>query len=533
MNVVRATRPDPAPGRAVPTLASPAEGGTAAAEGDAGSWMNSMYDTMPIHPGLEALADGFSMLDPQGRVVYWNATAARLLGVPRDRALGRAVSDVVPALAADPAAARLRAALEQGEVAEFPLPPAPGTAAPRLTLRADPLAGGGLALHFRPAPEQEAPGPHHAHLLESIRDGLLAVDADGRIDYANPVARRVLRLSGTEPERPCIWDLIPDHWFEIRALLRAALNDAQPRHLRRVAPEGIDAGKRVFDVWLRPLPGGGLSLLFRDVSHGLQRERDLARYAAEADEANRAKSRFFAAVSHELRTPLNAIVGYTHLLSTDTYGAMPAGAMRAASRASVCAEHLAQLIDDLLLLTTAEIDRLPVASSPITLATFLPSALEPVRQQAEAKGLRFGIKIDADVPVLETDPDRFRQLLNALLSNAVKFTQRGEILVVASGVGVNGSDAALQPGAPAALAEGICIRVRDTGPGIPYEAQARIFEAFEQLGDTARSDSLRRGPGLGLTVARHLARLLKGSLTLEQTGHQGSEFRLDLPLRVE
>src|SRR5690606_14860548 len=125
-----------------------------------------------------------------------------------------------------------------------------------------------------------------------------------------------------------------------------------------------------------------ISIMFEDVSERVKRERELARLLVQANEANEAKSRFFAAISHELRTPLNAIVGYTHLLNTDTYGDVPEAARRAAERAGVCAEHLARLVDDVLLLTTAEIGKLPVIPEEISLPEFLPAVLEPHRHQA-------------------------------------------------------------------------------------------------------------------------------------------------------
>jgi len=207
-----------------------------------------------------------------------------------------------------------------------------------------------------------------------------------------------------------------------------------------------------FQAYFDPLAGGGISLLFQDVTERQEREVELARLASEAEEASRAKSRFFAAVSHELRTPLHAIVGYTHLLSTDSYGDIPAPASRAAERASVCAEHLARLIDDVLLLTTAEIDQLPMYPASIRLPAYAAEVLEPLRRQAEAKGLRFELDTPADLPAMLVDPERLRQVLWALVTNAIKFTPRGHVRVQARADGA-----------------GVEIRVEDSGPGIAEE----------------------------------------------------------------
>ena len=143
-------------------------------------------------------------------------------------------------------------------------------------------------------------------------------------------------------------------------------------------------------------------------------------------------------MGHELRTPLNAIVGYTHLLATQTYGDVPAGAARASERACVCAEHLAHLVDDVLLLTTVEIDRLPIFQSPVVLEGFLPGALQHQAQQAEAKRLDFRLEVADGLPEVETDPERLRQVVTAVVSNAIKFTPRGSVQVRAGGAGGGG-----------------------------------------------------------------------------------------------
>jgi signal transduction histidine kinase len=280
-----------------------------------------------------------------------------------------------------------------------------------------------------------------------------------------------------------------------------------------VRPEAEWLRGRCFDLSVDPLAGGGISLLFQDVTERQERELELARLASEAEEASRAKSRFFAAVSHELRTPLHAIVGYTHLLSTDSYGDIPAPASRAAERASVCAEHLARLIDDVLLLTTAEIDRLPMYPASIRLAEYAAEVLEPLRRQAEAKGLRFELDVPAELPPMLVDPERLRQVLYRLVTNAIKFTPRGRVRVAAREEG-----------------GGVELRVEDSGPGIAEADRARIFEVFEQVCDDARTDSMNRGTGLGLTIARSLAERLGGSLRLEQPEAGGSAFVVWLPL---
>jgi PAS domain S-box-containing protein len=479
-------------------------------------------DAQPLHPGLEALDDAFCMLDPGWRVSYWNRSAEQMFALGRAAALGRTLWELIPHLRGSVSWDALHRVRREGTALRFlDLRPAAGPAG-FLSIYASPAADGSLAVQFRDATEEVRRAEQFSALLESIRDGFVAVDAEWRIVYINAVGESLLRFARDRAIGMPLWSLLPRGPAEIGEALRATMADGIRRHLREVRPEGRVFRGRVYDLWVYPLVGGGLSVLFEDVSERVQREKELARLATEAQEANRAKSRFFAAISHELRTPLNAIVGYTHLLNTQTYGPMPNGALRAADRAGVCAEHLSRLVDDVLLLTTVEIGKLTVFPGEVLLQEYLPSIVEPFRHQAEAKGLRFVLDLPDDLPPIETDSQRLRQMLVGLLSNAVKFTSRGEV----------GLRAALQPaGGPLAADAELEIRVHDCGPGIGQEDRERIFGPFEQLGDPARTDSMNRGSGLGLTIARQLAGLLRGDLHLAETSERGSVFRVRLPLR--
>jgi PAS domain S-box-containing protein len=482
----------------------------------------------PHHPGLEALDDGFCMVDAEWRITYWNAAAERYLGLRRNRVGGRALWEVLPAWRDGEAWVHLHAVSQEG-VARRYHERLPGRR--MLSVHAAPLDRGGLVIHFRDATEEVRRAGQYTALLESIRDGFLAVDESWTIVYVNRLAESLLRFPREQAIGQSLWSLYPRRSNDIADCLRATMHDGQPRALREVRPDGRALRGRIFDVWTFPLAGGGISVLFEDVAERVQREGELSRLATEAQAANEAKSRFFAAASHELRTPLNAIVGYTHLLGSCTYGDMPDGAVRAAQRASACAEHLSRLVDDVLLLTTTELGRLPLAIEEVDLASYLPAYLRSLCEMAEAKGLSFRFEMDDDLPPLETDPQRLRQLLVAVASNAVKYTSRGSVtlrvrqLVSSEPLPGQGESYTLFPEPQ------IEIVVSDTGPGIPLEDRERVFGAFEQLGDEARADSMARGTGLGLSVARQLAGILKGSLELMDTSECGSCFRLRLPLR--
>jgi PAS domain S-box-containing protein len=482
------------------------------------------------NPGLEALADAFCMVDADWRITYWNAAAERWFGVSRQEALGRAYWEVLGGAADSLRRETLAAAVYSGEPVDLVHASADGARC--VGIHAVPLEEGGVAIQMRDASGERRLGERYSRLLETIRDGFVAVDTDWRVVYLNGAARTLLGLKSTRAVGLSLLSFLPESPSEVSAAIRGTMDDGTARHLRAVRPEGKLFRGRRFDVWVEPLAGGGISILFEDVSDRIARETELARLAAEAEEANRAKSRFFAAVSHELRTPLHAIVGYTHLLSTGSYGDIGDGATRAAERSSVCAEHLARLIDDVLLLTTTEIDKLPVYPSPLRVGRLLPELLEQYRIQAEAKGLEFHLDLPDGLPEVETDPERLRQLLQALVSNAVKFTSRGGVRVSLRAVEAAERPRDLREGSPAGeRVPALEMEVADTGPGIAPEDRARIFEVFEQVGDDARTDSVNRGTGLGLTIARQMARLLGGTLEVDSEPGAGSTFRARLPLQ--
>ena len=462
---------------------------------------------------LEALADPFLTVGEDWRVTYWNGAAERALAVAREGVLGQPLWEALPGGGEPLLRARLASVVATGTALRVPYA-GPGGAA--YTLHAAPLEDGGLALHFRDGSDHVQLAERFSRLLESIRDGFLAVDGNWRVVYVNRAAEALLRVRLHRAVGASLLDHLPAEPAELAATLRATMEDGRPRRLDAVRPAVEWLRGRSFDLSADPLAGGGISILFQDVTEREERQAELERLAAEAQEAARAKGRFFAAVSHELRTPLHAIVGYTHLLSTDSYGDMPQAASRAAERASVCAEHLARLIDDVLILTTSDVDRLAVYPARIDVGEYLAEVLEPLRRQAEAKLLGFVVDTPADLPPAAVDPERFRQILYALLTNAIKFTARGEVRVEARAAGGR-----------------LLLRVEDTGQGIAPADRARVFEAFEQVGDDARTDSINRGTGLGLTIARRLAQRLGGTLTLAASSDAGSTFLLDLPLDAE
>ncbi len=241
---------------------------------------------------------------------------------------------------------------------------------------------------------------------------------------------------------------------------------------------------------------------------------ELQAHARALEESNRYKSEFLANVSHELRTPLNSILLLSKLLLKESEG------LSREQREQLKVIHeasadLRMLIDNVLDLSRMEAGRL----EPVIEETALPPLLEEIRDQLapqfREKGLAFGMRIDPRAPErIHTDPHKLKQILKNFLSNALKFTDEGEVVVELT---------------PADEPYAVALSVQDTGIGIPPDKQQAIFEAFQQADGSTR----RRfgGTGLGLTISRELAAVLCGEIRVHSRPGEGARFTLLLPAR--
>jgi signal transduction histidine kinase len=264
------------------------------------------------------------------------------------------------------------------------------------------------------------------------------------------------------------------------------------------------------------------------------RSLELEHLSFELARANRAKSEFLANVSHELRTPLAAIVGFVDLLRDGSYGELAPRMVGPVERIQASAEHLQGLVDQILDLARLSAGRLEVQPEPLSLRAFVIDVVSEVEPLLIEKGLSLSIQVPATLPRVSTDPTHLRQILVNLVGNAVKFTPSGSITVRASAVAdparLLEERAARQRPLLAAGGAWIALQVVDTGIGIAEKDHQRIFDEFEQVEPGSRSDSARRGTGLGLTITRRLARLLDGDITVESAPGKGSTFTCWLPV---
>ena len=247
--------------------------------------------------------------------------------------------------------------------------------------------------------------------------------------------------------------------------------------------------------------------------------RDAERLArSSAERANASKAHFVAAISHELRTPMNAILGYTALIDEELYGPVTDAQRDRLGRVRTSGQHLLGLIDELLGYARLEAGEVVVRAEPVELLDVVEQSLGLVRPMAERKGLDMHLAGPAAPIMLHTDPRKLRQILVNLLANAVKFSDEGTITVHLRLTGALADDEGNE----------VSITIADTGRGIAAEAQAHVFDPFWQAEPLATPSG--GSSGLGLSVARQLARLLGGDVELVRSKPgAGSEFLLTLP----
>ncbi len=279
-------------------------------------------------------------------------------------------------------------------------------------------------------------------------------------------------------------------------------------------------------IWIRTLgevergdDGGVIAMhgVIQDIDDRRRIEEDIKRAKAEADDANAAKSRFLANTSHEIRTPLNALIGLTYLLDKSDLSPEQRDLL---SKIEFAGSSLAAVINDVLDLSKVESGEMTLEELPLNLGAMTSEVVAVMASTATERGIDLQCELASGLPTLVLgDVTRLRQILTNLLSNALKFTERGgQVTVSLSSTGVVDGAAKFR------------ISVKDTGIGIPDEALKRLFTPFTQVdSSTTRTHG---GTGLGLSIVQRLAEMMDGSVEVASTAGLGSEFWVDVSLRV-
>ena len=376
-------------------------------------------------------------------------------------------------------------------------------------------------------------------ILEAAPDAVLEVDGQGKIVLVNPEAERMFQRSRDELVGLPIEALIPER-FRGR---HVSDRDHYIRHpVRRPMGAGLDlyalrkdGSEIAVDINLSPLggpEGDHVLCVVRDVSERrvaeekikmlnqnlerrssalAQANAELSVRNREVERADRLKSEFLASMSHELRTPLNTILGFSELLSEQSAGALNEKQKRYLTHIQRDANHLLELINDILDLSKIEAGRLELRLEKFPMADAVAEVLTSIRPLAATKGI--GVEDDLDERLtLEADRVRFKEILYNLFSNAIKFTPSGGRVWVR-----------------ASVEDGFArLEVGDTGMGIAPEDQLAIFESFRQASVTTKG--VREGTGLGLAITKRLVEHHGGTIWVRSDLGKGSRFFFTLPI---
>ncbi|AFL76117.1 response regulator [Thiocystis violascens] len=322
--------------------------------------------------------------------------------------------------------------------------------------------------------------------------------------------------------------------FEVLEILKSNPHLAHLRVIMLSAKSDVDSKVRAFaagavDFVNKPFEVSELAARLNTQVRLSRADAELKQAKSDAESANRAKSEFLANMSHEIRTPLNAIIGMSELLTTTPLDATQrdyVGIIETSGNA------LLFLISDILDYSKIEAGMLELHPLRFVLQDCVQGALDLVKNKAWEKQLRLTVELDPGLPrEFVGDDHRLRQIIVNLVSNAVKFTERGSVAIALAGQEAASSSSSLSGGATAAggleteRVYRLILTVQDTGVGIPREAQSRLFQKFSQV--DASTTRRYGGTGLGLAICRRLSELMGGGIEVESAGvpGQGSIFR--------
>jgi PAS domain S-box-containing protein len=467
---------------------------------------------------LEISPAAIITVDLEDKVTSWNPAAEKLFGYLRAEAVGHDVDDLVAAsdeVRADAADVNRRGS--EGEV--------------ELITRRTHKDGSLVDVHVLVAPvflegalvgrygiyhdisELQRQKQYFQSLLDNSPTAIAAINLDNTITAWNPAAEKLFGYTRDEALGRNVDDLVANS-AEVRAeaadVSKQALETGQVHLITRRTRK--DGSLLDVELLVAPVVMGGRVEGFYAIYHDIG---ELVRARREAEEATQAKSDFLATMSHEIRTPMNAVIGMTELLLDTELAAEQRGF---ADVIRTSGNSLLTIIDDILDFSKIEAGRLELEYRPFILRDCVESALDIVAASASAKGIDLAFLLDPEAPAAFIgDPTRLRQILGNLLTNAVKFTDEGEVVL-----SVGCAETPDRGEGPGGRRYRLNFAVRDTGIGIPADRMDRLFQSFSQV--DASTTRRYGGTGLGLAISKRLSEMMGGRMWAESRPGAGSTF---------
>jgi two-component system CheB/CheR fusion protein len=364
-------------------------------------------------------------------------------------------------------------------------------------------------------------------IIDTVREPLIALDQDLRVVTVNRSFYEVFKVKPEETVGQLIYDLGNKQWNipKLRELLETILPQKTTFDNYEVEHDFATIGRRIMLLNARQIQrvlGKERVILLaiediterKEIENGLEKARkELKELAAELKRTARVKSEFLANMSHELRTPLNSINGFSEVLYDETFGPLNEKQRQCVNNVLTSGKHLLLLINQMLDMAKVEAGKMKLALSSLPMKSLLNEIPMLVADMVSKKKLQMLLEIAEDLPNIEADELKVKEIIYNLLSNAAKFTPEGGKI----GMRAKKVDSEIE------------VVVWDTGVGIAPENMGKIFEGFFRV-DTPYS-RVTEGTGLGLPLSKKLAELHGGKFSVESEGlNKGTEVRFTLPI---
>jgi len=340
-------------------------------------------------------------------------------------------------------------------------------------------------------------------VVEALQEGVMVLDDKSRVVFLNAAVKAIIS------------DKLPVEGSFISSVFPELAKSDDKEIEIEVEPEI----RKIFSVTNSELKRGGFQkdgrvLLFKDITEQKQVEALLIQAKENAELTSKAKADFLSTMSHEIRTPMNAVIGFTQLLKQNAREDQK----EYLDLIQYSGENLLALINDILDFSKIDADKVELEEADFDLKDLINKVRLTLQVKAQEKGIQLNATIDENIPgLLKGDRVRLGQIFINLVSNAVKFTEKGEVNILARVI--HSADASTS----------IAFEVRDTGIGIPAEKQDSIFESFTQ----ASSDTTRKfgGTGLGLAICKRLVELHGSIINLQSQPGKGSSFKFEIEFK--